>query len=438
MVTLAGDATLGRWRVKVIVAGAGIGGLTTALSLHAAGIEAHVYEAVPRIQPFGVGINLLPHAARELIELGLGYRLDQEGIRTKELIYTNKHGQEIWREPRGLDAGYRWPQYSIHRGRLQAILLDAATERLGTDRVHCDRRLVRFDHDAAGVRGVFADAGGGEHVATGDLMIACDGIHSAVRAIFHPDEGPPKWNRRILWRGMTEADPYLSGRSMIMAGHENQKFVCYPISPEAAKRGRSLVNWIAELRVDDRADALREDWNRSGDPADFLPRFEEWNFGWLDVPGLIRGAASVYEFPMVDRDPLPAWRRGRVTLLGDAAHPMYPIGSNGASQAILDARVLARRLATEGDVSAALDAYEEDRRPATARIVLANRGNGPEVVMQMVESRAPRGFVDIAQVISRDELEQASRDYKRLAGFDRDSLNSRPSLDVVRGPAPPA
>ena len=416
--------------MKAIVVGGGIGGLTTALSLHAAGIDAEVYEAVAEIRPLGVGINLLPHATRELTELGLADRLEAAAIRTRELIYANKHGQEIWREPRGLDAGYRWPQYSIHRGTLQAILLDAARTRLGADRIRCDRRLVSFEQDGSGVRATFADAAGGTHAARGDLMIACDGIHSTVRSIFWPDEGLPKWNGRILWRGMTEAAPYLSGRSMIMAGHESQKFVCYPISPEAAARGRSLANWIAELQVDDRAGFRREDWNRPGSLADFLPRFESWDFGYLDVPGLIRGAAAVYEFPMVDRDPLPRWRHGRVTLLGDAAHPMYPIGSNGASQAILDARVLAHRLATFGDAVAALDAYEEERRPATARIVLANRANGPEVVMQLVETRAPDGFANVDDVISRDELEAASRDYKRLAGFDREALNNRPSLDV--------
>ena len=418
--------------MKVLIVGGGIGGLTAALSLHAAGIAAEVYEAVPEIRPLGVGINLLPHAVRELTELGLQDRLAATAIATRELIYANRHGQEIWREERGLEAGYRWPQFSIHRGRLQAILFAAAAERLGPGRLHADRRLVRFDQDGRAVRAVFRDAGGGEHVAAGDLMIAADGIHSAVRAAFFPDEGPPKWNGRILWRATTEGEPFLSGRSMVMAGHENQKFVCYPICRETAARGRSLINWIAELRVDDRTLRRREDWNRRGDLADFLPRFESWDFGWLKVPDVIRGAEAVYEFPMVDRDPLPAWTRGRVTLLGDAAHPMYPIGSNGASQAILDARILAFRLATAPTIEAALAAYEEERRPATARIVLANRANGPEQVMQLVETRAPQGFTDRDAVISREEMEAYARDYKRIAGFDRDALNSRPSLSVDR------
>jgi len=416
--------------MKVVVAGGGIGGLTTALALHTAGIEVTLFEAVPEIRPLGVGINLLPHAVRELTELGLADRLAATAIETKELIYANRHGQEIWREPRGRDAGYRWPQYSIHRGRLQMILYEAACERLGRARIRTDRRLAEFEQDGQRVSARFVDRSGQSETVEADLLVAADGIHSAVRAAFHPDEGPPKWNGRILWRAVSEADPFLSGRSMVMAGHQSQKFVCYPICRETAARGRSLVNWIAELTVPERRFASREDWNRPGDPADFLPQFESWDFGWLRAPDLIRSAAAVWEFPMVDRDPLERWTHGRVTLLGDAAHPMYPIGSNGASQAILDARVLAWHLATAGDADAALAAYEADRRPATSRIVLANRGNGPEQSMQLVEERAPGGFADIHDVVSRAELEAIAAGYKRVAGFDVEQLNARASFNI--------
>jgi 2-polyprenyl-6-methoxyphenol hydroxylase-like FAD-dependent oxidoreductase len=253
-----------------------------------------------------------------------------------------------------------------------------------------------------------------------------------VRRAFYPEEGPPIWNGAVLWRATTEAEPFLGGRSMVMAGHQAQKFVCYPISRELAQRGRSLVNWIAELRFDPSGGWRREDWNRPGRVEDFLPRFEAWTFGWLDAPSLIRGATAVYEYPMVDRDPVERWSFGRVTLLGDAAHPMYPIGSNGASQAILDARVLAHRLATSGDPVEALAAYDAERRPGTARIVLANRANGPERVMQAVEERAPEGFARLEDVISREELETAAGDYKMIAGFDKNLLNERPSLSVAR------
>ncbi|GAB2175907.1 flavin-dependent oxidoreductase [Dongia sp. agr-C8] len=406
--------------MRVAVIGGGIGGLTTALSLHAAGIAADVYESVATLKPLGVGINLLPHAVRELTELGLADRLAAIGVATAELRYTNRFGQEIWREPRGLAAGYHWPQYSLHRGRLQMMLLDAAVERLGSAHIHLGKRAARFatTPDAADVR--FEDDG-----IRADLVVCADGIHSAGRAQFYPEEGPPKWNQRILWRGVTEGDPYLGGRTMVMAGHQNQKFVCYPIG---ISNGRTLINWIAELAFPEGHLWRREDWNRPANLADFLPAFETWRFPWLDVPAIIRDAAQIFEYPMVDRDPIPQWTFGRLTLLGDAAHPMFPIGSNGASQAILDARVLAHALATAPDIDAALARYESARRPPTAKIVLANRGNGPEQVMQMAEERAPDGFETIDSVIPRAELEDIATRYKVMAGFDPETLNRRPSL----------
>ncbi len=419
----------------VLIIGAGIGGLTLALSLHRAGIPARVVEAVPSIRPLGVGINVLPHAVRELTELGLAEKLEARAIRTKELIYTNKFGQEIWREARGQDAGYNWPQFSVHRGQLQMLLYETVIERLGAGAVRSDAELVGFEQDAAGVTAHFRRRSDGAALPPerAAIMIGADGIHSAVRARYYPDEGAPKWNGAVLWRATSEAAPYLSGRSMIMAGHQDQKFVCYPIDPEAAARGRSVVNWIAELRFPNDMPWNREDWNRPGKIEDFLPKFESWNFGWLDVPGLIRSASAIYEFPMVDRDPVARWSFDRVTLIGDAAHAMYPIGSNGASQAIIDARVLAHRLATQPDPVAALRAYEEERLPATSRIVLANRANGPERVMQHVEERAPKGYAKLDDIISRSELEAVAKDYKLIAGFDKDVLNNRPSLDARFG-----
>jgi 2-polyprenyl-6-methoxyphenol hydroxylase-like FAD-dependent oxidoreductase len=407
--------------MRVLVIGGGIGGLTTALSLHAAGIGCEVFEAAAEIRPLGVGINLQPHAVRELTELGLGDRLAATGVATAEFVYANRLGQVIWREPRGLATGYRWPQYSIHRGRLQLLLHDAARERLGAARLHAGRRLVGFEQDAAGVTARFADGG----TARGDALVAADGIHSAVRAVFVPDEGPPKWNGALLWRAVSLAPAYLTGASMVQAGHRDQKFVCYPIG--RAEDGRSVVNWIAERRFPADHPWPREDWNRPGRIEDFLPHFADWDFGWLDVPALIRATEAVYEFPMVDRDPLPAWTQGRVTLLGDAAHPMYPIGSNGASQAILDARWLALRLATQPTLEAGLLAYEAARRPATAAVVEANRGDGPDRVMDIVHERAPDGFARIEDVASRAELEATITGYKRVAGMDPATLNARES-----------
>ncbi len=422
--------------MRVIVAGGGIGGLSLALSLHAAGIEAEIFEAAREMKPVGVGINLLPHATRELIELGLGERLAEAAIATEALIYANRFGQEIWREQRGRFAGYDWPQYSIHRGRLQMLLADVVRERLGADAVRLDRQVARVETSDAGASAWLRDADGGDRgQVTADVIVGADGIHSAVRAQFYPDEGPPLWNRRVLWRGVTEAAPFLGGAAMVMAGHQDQKFVCYPIDPALAARGASLVNWIAELRFAETDVWRREDWNRAGRLEDFLPRFEDWRFGWLDAPALIRGAERVYEYPLVDRDPIARWTFDRVTLLGDAAHPMYPIGSNGASQAILDARTLAFELAEGGSVDEALARYEAARRPATTRLVLLNRGNGPEQVMQLAHERAPSGFADVHDVLSQAELEATAGEYKRIAGFDRDGLNARASLSPRMSPA---
>lgn len=417
--------------MRVLVIGGGIGGLATALALHAAGIDAEVHEAAGEVRPLGVGINLQPHAVRELTELGLGEALAETGVATRELVYANRFGQVIWREDRGRAAGYRWPQYSIHRGRLQMLLWQAARARLGAGRVHAGRRLTGFAQDAAGVTAGFADG----TTARGDLLIAADGIHSVVRRHFAPDEGPPHWNGAILWRAVSEAPAYLTGASMVQAGSHDQKFVVYPIA--GLPDGRRLTNWIAELRFPADRPWNREDWSRPGRLADVLPAFATWDFGWLDVPGMMRRAEAVFEYPMVDRDPLERWTKGRVTLLGDAAHPMIPIGSNGASQAILDARRLAWHLAGK-PWEAALAAYEAERRPATAALVAANRGLGPDLVLELVHQRAPQGFSELHDVISRAELEETASRYKRLAGFDPALLNARESWSVIQEPRPAA
>ena len=254
-------------------------------------------------------------------------------------------------------------------------------------------------------------------------MIAADGIHSEVRKFYYPNEGAPKFSGRILWRGITESSSFLTEKTMIMAGYQDQKFVAYPVDP-LAESGRSLMNWIAELTIEGEAPS-RSDWNRKVDKEVFAPAFADWDFGWLNVPKLIEETDSVFEFPMVDRDPLPRWSFGRITLLGDAAHPMYPIGSNGASQAILDADALGEALLSGQTAETALRAYEETRLGQTAAIVLANRQNGPEEVMQIVEERAPEGFNQLHDVISQKELEDIANKYKHIAGFDRTILNSR-------------
>jgi 2-polyprenyl-6-methoxyphenol hydroxylase-like FAD-dependent oxidoreductase len=416
--------------MTVLITGGGIGGLTLALSLHQIGIPCRVFESVAELKPLGVGINVLPHAVRELIELGLLDKLDAAGVRTKELSFFSKHGKPIWTEPRGLEAGYKWPQFSIHRGVLQQILLDTVVERLGAENVLTCHHLSNFTDTPQGVRANFLDKTTGQSAGTyeGSLLIAADGIHSAVREKLYPQEGPPIWNGRILWRGITESDAFLSGRTMIMAGHEVLKFVCYPISNAPLPNGKFRINWIAERLLPPTYQWRREDYNRTAKLDEFLPWFESWTFDWLDVPALIRNCAHAYEYPLVDRDPLDRWTFGNVTLLGDAAHPMYPIGSNGASQAILDARVLTREILNHGETSAALQAYEAERRPATTELVKLNRRNGPEQVMQLVEERAPNGFDVVTDVLSQQELEDIANTYKRVAGFQVDTLNTKPPI----------
>jgi 2-polyprenyl-6-methoxyphenol hydroxylase-like FAD-dependent oxidoreductase len=388
---------------------------------------------VPQLRPLGVGINVLPHAVRELVELGLMDKLDTSGVRTKELAYFSKRGQPIWSEPRGLDAGYKWPQFSIHRGILQQILLDAATERLGQENILTSHHLSAWTETASGVRASFIDRVTGKSAGSheGDILIAADGIHSAVREKLYPNEGPPIWNGRILWRGITASDAFLSGRTMIMAGHEMLKFVCYPISKAPDASGKYQINWIAERHMPPTWQWRREDYNRTADLKEFLPWFETWHFDWLDVPGLIRNCAHAYEYPLVDRDPLERWTFGKVTLLGDAAHPMYPVGSNGASQAILDARTLTREILAKGATNAALVAYEAERRPATSDLVMLNRRNGPEQVMQLVEERAPDGYRVVTDVLSQKELEDIAANYKRVAGFQVEALNAKPPIVQV-------
>ncbi|MBT5435654.1 MAG: flavin-dependent oxidoreductase [Rhodospirillaceae bacterium] len=410
--------------MEIVIVGAGIGGLVAALALNAARHRPVLYESVFELRELGVGINLLPHAVRVLADLGLQKRLTDNGIETAELLYFNKHGQKIWREARGLEAGYGWPQISIHRGKLHTLLRECVIERIGPDAIHAGHHLSALEQNGTATELLFTDRLTGERVLrrSAELVLGADGIHSAVRAHLHPQEGPPIWNGAVLWRGVCESETFLTGRSMFMAGHANQKFVCYPLSPRHLAAGRSLTNWVAELRFDPGVAFNREDWNRKADPADFLPAFESWNFDWLDIPSLIHATDDIWEYTMVDRDPVGRWSFGNVSLLGDAAHPMYPIGSNGASQAILDAAALAEALDSHDDGPTALLAYQDRRLEPTAGIVRANRGQGPEQVMQMVEDRAPDGFDDLDTVISREELEETALRYKRLAGFDPETL----------------
>jgi 5-methylphenazine-1-carboxylate 1-monooxygenase len=413
--------------MRVLIAGGGIGGLAAALSLHAAGIGCTVFEQVQQPRELGVGINTLPHAIKELAALGLLPALDRAGIRTRELIYANRFGQVVWREPRGTDAGLDTPQFSIHRGKLHTVLLDAVRERLGSHAVRTGCRLVSFAERNDRVEARFEQRDTGVTTAVdGDVLVGADGIHSTTRAAFYPAEGAPVWNGTMLWRGAADWPVYEDGRTMVIAGGMAAKFVFYPIHHDPALPDRRLTNWAVMARVAETSGALprREDWNRAGEWSEVEPFVRDrFRLDFVDPLALIQASGTFYEYPLCDRDPLPRWSFGRATLLGDAAHPMYPVGSNGASQAVLDARALARHLASGTPVPDALTAYDAERRPMTAEIVLNNRKGGPERVIDVLEERAPDGFSDVETIASRAEREAIVRGYASMAGFAREQVN---------------
>jgi 2-polyprenyl-6-methoxyphenol hydroxylase-like FAD-dependent oxidoreductase len=406
----------------IIIVGGGIGGLTLALALHEAKIPCRVFESAPQIKAVGVGINLLPHATRELAALGLGPALAKVAIETADATFFNRFGQLIYQEPLGRAAGYDQPQFSIHRGDLQMVLLDAFRARAGRDRIISNHHCLGVEQDEAGVGVTFSDGPSGSARATvrGRVAIACDGINSAIRKQFYPDEGEPRYSGVNMWRGVTWWKPMLSGASMVRAGWlSHGKMVIYPIRA-AGSDGLQLINWVAEIET---PNYRKRDWNREGSLADFIGPFADWHFDWLDVPAFIRAADGVLEFPMVDQDPLPRWSFGRITLLGDAAHPMVPRGSNGAGQAILDARALTTALLQNVDPVAALAAYERRRLEATTRVVLANRSNPPDAILREIFERThDRPFNSIDEIISRGELVALSESYKQIAGYSKDAL----------------
>ncbi|MFC2967677.1 flavin-dependent oxidoreductase [Acidimangrovimonas pyrenivorans] len=414
--------------MTVLIAGAGIGGLSLGLTLHRLGIPFRIFEAVRQLAPLGLGINLQPHAVRELVEMGFGPGLDKIGLRTGQVGYYNDYGQEIWTEPRGAAAGYNWPQFSIHRGELQMMLFRAVVSRAGPKVLRCGLALDGWEETQEGVRIRLRERDSGKPAGTADgtLLVAADGINSAARARLFPDEGPAQWGGTVMWRGVTEGPRFLGGRTMAMAGTKARKFVCYPIADLGADR--SLINWIADLGKPEDYLWARQDWTREGRRADFADEFADWHFPWLDIPKVIADASEIWEYPMVDREPLPRWRHGPVTLLGDAAHAMYPIGSNGASQAILDARYLGRALRDHGVGTAALDAYEDERREAMNALVLTNRGDGPDKILDIVHDRAPEGFDDIETVMPLAERRAFAEGYKKIAGMEITALNARPPV----------
>jgi len=412
---------------SVVIAGGGIGGLIMALTCHQLGIEVDVYEAVDELRPLGVGINLQPNAVRELYDLGLEGRLDDIGLPATEWALVGRNGNDVWSEPRGLLAGYHWPQYAVHRGQLQMLLYEEALRRLGPARVHTGHRVTGYRNHDDEVAALMTTSDGRHVEVGGSVLIAADGLHSACRAQMYPDEGPPRWGGPVMWRGTSPGVPIRSGSAFVLVGSLEHRFVCYPISPPDPITGEATINWIAELTYDTSDERFQQsDWNREVPISKFIDSFEDWNWDWLDVPALIRRSDRVLEYPMVDRDPLPSWVDGRMLLMGDAAHVMYPVGSNGASQAIVDARVIGAALRTHGVGPAALRAVDERLRADVNELILRNRGAGPVAILGVVDERCGGVFDHIDDVIPRQEVEEFMARYKAAAGFAIDALNAAP------------
>ena len=408
--------------MRIAIIGAGVGGLTLALSLLNVGIrDIHIYESSSAISELGVGINVLPHAMREMEKLGLLDELISVSVETSELKYFTQQGQLIWHEERGVNAGYKWPQISIHRGHLIKTLYEAVLNRLGSDRIHTNHHLNDFKKNEDGsVTAIFNGTAN-----TVDCLIGCDGIHSAVRKKLYPNEGAPKWDGITMWRGVSEVKPFLKEDAMVIAGRSEHRMVIYPISKHLNSEGKILINWVAKHKTTNAQAMPKQDWIHQVGPTD-MPKYFN-NFDFVNVTDLIKSANAIYKYPQVDRDPLPSWDFGNVTLLGDAAHPMYPSGSNGASQAILDAGVLSQELIEQSSVAHAIKNYDNERRTITTEIVLKNRKAGPERCIDVVEARAPNGFEQLDDVISQSELKEISMSYKKSAGFDKQILNDKKS-----------
>jgi 2-polyprenyl-6-methoxyphenol hydroxylase-like FAD-dependent oxidoreductase len=410
----------------VLIAGAGIGGLAMALTLHQIGVPCIVFESVRELKPLGVGINLQPNAVRELGDLGIGTdALDTIGLAAREWALVGLNGNDIYAEPRGLLAGYRWPQYAVHRGELQMLLYRTVVERLGKESVRPGHRVTGYRNEADGTVTAFVEtADGARQEIRGSLLVGADGMHSAVRAQMHPTQPPIHWGGAIMWRGVSPGVPIRTGASFVGLGTHRHRLVFYPISPPDPETGLATINWIAEVTVDASEGRKNSGWFKPVGISDFLHHFEGWTWNWLDVPDLLSRADGAYENPMIDRDPVPTWQDGRVILIGDAAHPMYPTGSNGASQAIMDTRALGASFVEHGLGEAALAAYDAKFCAPISQLVLRNRGAGPFGLLNLVDERCGGTFENIDDVIPAAERAAFMAGYKAAAGFAIDTLNA--------------
>ena len=419
----------------VLIAGGGVAGLSMGLTLHQLGIPFTVFEAVPELKPLGVGINIQPNAVRELLDLGITFdQLDEVGVPVQEWAMVGQKGQEIYSEPRGTFAGYHWPQYAMHRGKFQMLLAKTLQDRAGNDAIMLNARASAYEATDTGVTVTLTDPDGGTRQVSGTILIGADGIHSNIRAQMHPDQPPIHWGGALMWRGTTRTKPSRTPSSFIGLGTHRQRMVIYPISKQDAE-GYCEVNWIAEITVDDTSQHDNTAWFGKVPISDFAHHFANWKYDWLDVPKLISGSEFAYENPMIDRDPINTWVDGAVLLIGDAAHAMYPTGSNGASQAIIDARQLGLSFVENGVTPQALSAFDEKFCGPISALVLRNRGAGPFGLLNTVNDRCGGEFEDINAVISEEERTEFMAKYKAAAGFDMHALNAAPPT-IKKGAKP--
>lgn len=407
---------------EIAIVGGGIGGLALALNLNARGVSCRIYEAAPVVKEIGVGITMLPHAMRELTALAIGNAIETLGIENTVCRFFNRFGQQIYSEPRGRHAGYRYPEIGIHRGRLHMTLYRAVLERLGDDAVVTDYQCTGLTQGDDGVTLHFRKTSTGETLSpvAANIAIACDGVNSAVRKQFYPEDAVV-FSGVNSWRGITVWQPIFDGRTYLRIGSiRTGKMTIYPVVDDVDGKGRQLINWIAQVPS---SAEEQNDWNKPATASAFVQRYADWIYDWLDVPAMCSAAEAILEYPMVDKDPVPRWTFGRVTLLGDAAHPMYPRGSNGSAQALIDARVLAEHLAASDDRAAALAAYEKERLPVTSRIVRTNRTEPPDVInIRVEELTGDRRFDNLDDYITQDELRALSARYQSVAGFSKADL----------------
>jgi 2-polyprenyl-6-methoxyphenol hydroxylase-like FAD-dependent oxidoreductase len=416
-------------RDRVLIAGGGIGGLASALTLHQIGVPCTVFEAVREMKPLGVGINMQPNAVRELYDLGFTPAdLDAVGLPAKEWALVGLNGNDIYSEPRGCEAGYRWPQYSVHRGRFHMMLYDKVVERLGSDAVKLGCRVTGYRKSEQGVTATVEHTDGATSQEEGALLIGADGIHSAVRAQMHPDQPPIHWGGAVMWRGTVQAKPIRTAASFVGLGTHRQRVVFYPISHPDPATGLSTINWIAEVTMDNSEGWKQSGWFRQVPASDFAHHFDTWIWDWLDVPAMIRASGTAFENPMIDRDPVATWADGPVALLGDAAHAMYPTGSNGGSQAIVDARVLGAAMVEHGVTPAALAAYDAALCGPISQLILRNRGAGPFGLLNLVDERCGGTFDNIDDVIPPQERADFMAGYKAAAGFAIEKVNAAPCI----------